>query len=423
MQKSPITAAQRERLKQTLASGSSLGASDLRLLNVDVYKQRLGADWFKYKGIIHALAVAAIKAELSEHDFYVETNGGYGVFFFNKDLAQIQVISDRMAKRLERELSREPAFGDPPLGCQATSVSCDQLLKQLEHDARPPAPPAPAATISQERAAATLKTVPSAYSPLWHAKTERVLGSIFTRLTPPPLRPVADKDYYEPSDALALQDIGGFGAMLSDAYKLHKTGQSTTIIFSINFPTFCTPEFHKEYVLALRQTPAALVQYLTPRFVRIPPGTPQGALASKVHILGTIFKHVVLHTRPIVDIACFEFVPCSILSTSWKQITGTADARRSAAALTKQFCQSARLLRLNSLVANVDTTEALDAAMAAGAEFISGVAVAPAIKTPFTQRPVTLNDIRTSRTQVAAGGASRGAGGGQPKADDAVEFI
>jgi hypothetical protein len=407
MDKGPLTAAQRERLKQTLASGSSLGASDLRLLNIDLYKQRLGSDWFKYKGIIQALAVAAIKSELGADDFYVETNGGYGVFFFKKSIAEVQVISDRMASRLERELSREPAFGDPPLECKAASVSCDQLLRQLEHDSRPPAPTTPAATLTHERAAATLGAIPSAYAPLWHSKMERVLGSLFTRVSPPPLRPIADKDYFEPNQAQALQDVSSFGAMLSDAYKLHKAGQSTTIIFSLNFPTFCTPEFHKEYLVALRQTPASLVQYLTPRFVRIPPGTPQGALASKVHILGTIFKHVVLHTRPVVDMPSFEFVPCSILATSWMQVTAAADARRPASAVIKQFCQSARLLHLNSLVTNVDTPAALDATLAAGPEFISGAAVCSAAKAPFAQRPVPLDDLSAKRG--GAPGAQRSA--------------
>jgi hypothetical protein len=405
MKKSPVTAAQRERLKQTLASGSQLGASDLRMLNIDVYKQRLGADWFKYKAIIHALAVASIKSELGQDDFYVETNNGYGVFFFDKNLDEIQVMSDRIASRMERELSREAVFRDPPIGCKATSISTDQLLRQLEEDARAQAPQAPTRGITQEQAAATLKAIPSSYAPLWHSKTERILGSVYTRLGPPRMRPLADKDYYEPSDAAALQDIGGFGSMLSDAYKLHKEGHSTTIIFSINFPSFCMHEYHKDYLLALKQTPAALVQYLTPRFVRIPPGTPQGALASKVHILNNIFKHVVLHSRPIVDLPSFEFVPASILSTSWKQITSTADARRSADALTKQFCQSARMLRLNGLVANVDTTEALDAALAAGAEFISGAAIAPAATEPFAQVPVTLQDIRAgNRRSIATGG-------------------
>ena len=64
-----LTAAQKERLIKSLASGS-----------------RLDALWYKYKNIIHSYALEAIKLELAEPDFAVQTNTGYAVFFFEKDV-------------------------------------------------------------------------------------------------------------------------------------------------------------------------------------------------------------------------------------------------------------------------------------------------------------------------------------------------
>jgi hypothetical protein len=403
MSKNPLTAEQREMLKRALASGSRLGASDLRLINVDVYRERLGADWFKYKAIIHALAAAAVKAELGGDDFFVETKAGYGIFFFKKDLAEVQVISDRISERLRRELSREPAFGKPPLGCEATSVNCDDLLRQLEGEAEP----SPAIV----EAPPVVPAKPSAagpgglYAPLWHTKLQRVVGSVFAPPPPTIQRRLSDNDYFSAQEAYVQHDIGCFSAMLADAYKVHKAGQSTTIIFSLNFQTFCVPKFNKEYMQALRQTPASLLQYLTPRLVRIPPGTAQQQLAEKVQALSGTFKHVVLHSRPLLDQRTFEFVPCSILSTSWKDIERTVNADRAVrtpAGLAKQFSQSAKLLRQNSLITGIDARESLDAVIGAGVEFISGAAVLPFSDKPFGQRQLTLQDIRAPHIPAPA---------------------
>lgn len=399
MARNPLTPEQREKLKQTLASGSRLGASDLRLINIDVYRERLGKEWFKYKGIIHALAAAAIKTELGPQDFYVETKTGYGIFFFKHDLEQVQVVSDRIAERLQRELSREPAFGDPPLGCEAVSVNCDEFLRQLEAEAQGAAVP----VAEPPRLPPQLQSAMH-YAPLWHTKVNRIVGSIHTPIARASVRRFSDNEYYMPSLAQARHDLQGFGVMLNDAYKLHKAGKSATIIFSLNFKAFCAPEYAKEYMLALRQTPSALLQYLTPRFVRIPPGTPQTLLATKVQLLSTIFRHVVLHSRPHVEHSAFEFVPCSILSTSWKDIHHFSHGDPKASEqMLRAFSRSAKRLRLNALVEGLEDQQMLESAIAAGIDFASGEVVQPYSQTPFHQRPLTLGDIRaTPRTAPAA---------------------
>jgi hypothetical protein len=405
MSRSPLTPEQTERLKQALASGSRLGASDLRLINMDVYRERLGADWRKYKGIINALAAATIKAELGREDFYLETKNGYGIFFFKKDLDEIQIISDRISDRLQRELSRESVFANPPLTCVAKSANCDDFLRQLEAEeqsARAAQAPAP-------KPASIIATEAPTYAPLWHTKVQRVLGSM---LVPPPAtvtRKVPDREYYASSEAHAARDVRGFSTMLGHAYKLQKAGQSTTIVFSINFATFCSVEYNKDYMIALRQTPAPLLQYLTPRFVRIPPGTVQPLMAAKVQLLATIFRHVVVHSRATVALQSLEFVPCSILATSWKDVQNLIQERAgkcTAVDVLRPFQNSAKTLRLNSLIAGIDTPEALNAALAAEIELVSGSAVMPFAETPFAQRAFTLAEVRGG-TARAANVASR----------------
>jgi len=150
----------------------------------------------------------------------------------------------------------------------------------------------------------------------------------------------------------------------------------------------------------LRQTPGALLPYLTPRFVRIPPGTPQSTLVNKMLAVRTLFRRVVLSTRPAIDIQTFDCVPSSILSTSWREIEhAVGEGRTRRAEATAQFCQTARRLKLNALIEGVETNEALDAAIAAGADFLSGGAIRPASQAPLDQQPLTLKAIRGARAQ------------------------
>jgi hypothetical protein len=391
-----LTPERLERLKQTLASGSRLGASDLRLINVDVYRERLGKNWFKYKGIIHAYAAEAIKAELSREDFFVETKSGYGIFFFKKDVEEVQTISDRIAERLTKQLSREPIFGDPPLGCEARSVNCDDLLRELEGE-DPPPPPPPLEPAKADQAAAT----PVRYAPLWHAKLERVVGSISSLQSMRSKVRQPDTEYYNPTPAQVSHDIAAFNAALAAAYKLHKAGIGATIIFSVNFKAFCAPHFKTEYMNALRQTPGQLLPFLTPRFVRIAPGTPQIVLASKVQLLSTIFRRAILQTKPVFDVKTFEFVPCTLICTTWPEIEATAASQlgpeRSLFDVAKTFRESAHRLRANAMVDGVNTLAALDTVMSAGIDLVSGPAISEPLAAPPPQAALALTTIRSPR--------------------------
>jgi len=248
-----FTPERKERLRLALASGSRLGATEMRLINIDDYKKRLGAQWPKYKSIIHSYFVQAIGAELGPSDFFIQTRNGYAIFFFECNPTQVRVNSRRITDKIDEFQSGDPAFADPKLVCQAIPVDCRELLAQLEVDQRLTSVPAPVAHRSSN-ALESLQSYPSMYAPLWHAKLERVVGSIHGLNSPTTLRRKPDREYYASGVVRMQDDIAQFNAMLNDAYKLHKAGQSATILFSLNFATFCEPMFAKEYMQVLRQT-------------------------------------------------------------------------------------------------------------------------------------------------------------------------
>ena len=214
-----------------------------------------------------------------------------------------------------------------------------------------------------------------------------------------------DQKYYDSAVQHVRYDLESFNTVLRDVYKLYKSGETAAIMFSINFKSFCAPEFNKEYLLALRQTPANLLPYLLPRFVRIPAGAPNTLIATKAQVLSSIFKKVVLQAPLEGDLKRFEFTACTILATSVKEANRVARLpavnQQSVAPLLTSFVQMAKSMRYSALITGADTQESFGIALQAKADFVSGAIVGPLAQLPSSQFHLTADEIRATPQQKA----------------------
>ncbi len=404
-----LTRTQEQRLKQALLGDEKLGASELRVINTDVYKERLGAEWFKYKSIINAYAIQAIKANLDADDIFVPTKHGFAVFFFSSSEEKVAATSETMAQELSRLLGGEKVFQDPPVSCSARAMTRADLVNEIDIDLGLGLQRAPRAVVAEPILRIDTPTpaasgrAASGYWPLWHAKAQRVVGCISEPENAGPL--MNDPKYYESAIQHLRYDLDTFNLVLRDVYKLYKSGETAVIMFSINFKSFCAPEFNKEYLLALRQTPANLLPYLLPRFVRMPPGAPNTLIATKAQALSSIFKKVALQAPLEGDLRRFEYTACTVLATSVKEATRVsrlpAVAQQSIAPLLAGFVQTAKSMRYGALITGVDTQEAFGSALQAKADFVSGAVVGPLAHLPGSQFHLTADEIRATPRQKA----------------------
>jgi hypothetical protein len=410
-----LTRAQELKLKGALLGDERLGVTELRVINTDVYKARLGSEWFKYKSIINSYAIQAIKANLGADDLFVPTKHGFAVFFFSASEEKVAAASNRMAEEISRLLAREKVFQDPPVTCAACPMSRSDLVNEIDLDlglgSSRPAPRAsaePMMAAADARPAAPVLKIVSGYRPLWHVKAQRVVGCISEPETSGPI--VNEHKYYESAIQHVRYDIETFNTVLRDVYKLYKSGETAAIMFSINFKSFCAPEFNKEYLLALRQTPANLLPYLLPRFVRIPPGAPNTLIATKAQVLSSIFKKVALQAPLEGDLKRFEFTACTILATSVKEAQRVARIpavnQQSITPLLASFVQMAKSMRYNALITGVDNEEGFSAAMQAKCDFASGAMVGPLAQQPGSQFHLTTDEIRVTPKAKAPAAAT-----------------
>jgi hypothetical protein len=243
----------------------------------------------------------------------------------------------------------------------------------------------------------------SGYYPLWNAKSQRVVGCVSELLHGTPY--VNDEKYYESAVRHVLYDIETFNTVLRRVHELRNSGKTAVVIFSINFKSFCVPEFYKDYMHALRQTPESLLPYLLPRFVRIPPGAPNTLIATKAQVLSSIFKNLALQASLEGDLRRFEFTACTVLATSVKEAYRVARLptvnQHSVMPLLTSFVQIAKGMRYNAMITGVDTQEDFEAALQAKADFISGAAIGARAQLPVPHFHLSVDQIRGTQRQEA----------------------
>lgn len=407
MNPAPLAPDIQQRLKQALTSGLRVGATEIRFINVELYQTRLGPLWGKYKHIIHSYVQSAAGKYLGDTDFLIPSQNGYVIVFANPEKPRVERISKSMADYIDAQLRENEHFQSPPLTSNIVAIDTATLYERIQGDQQSHAisdnPGASQPSPDVVTASAVPKDHSMRYAPLWHPKSHSIVGSLSVPAAVQANRRMSDREYYEPSDMRANSDIRMFSELLADSYNLQKQGQNAIAIFSINFKSFCLPALHKEYIHALRQTPASLVKYLMPRFVRIPPGSPRILIADKLTSIAAIFKNVVLHTKPIADLQKFEFLPFAVLSTSWseiellaKQEMDASQKQNAAERIAKSFCQSARVMRAKCMIDGISSVQALEMISAAGIDFASGSAIGAIGTTLQGTRPLEITDLRSA---------------------------
>ncbi|MEQ1755524.1 MAG: hypothetical protein ABL973_15485 [Micropepsaceae bacterium] len=407
MSTAPLAPAIQQRLKQALTSGLRLGATEIRFINVEIYQARLGPLWSKYKPIIHSYVQSAASKYLAEADFLISSQNGYVIIFADPEKERVERISKSMAEYIDERLRENEHFQSPPLVSNIVAIDTATLYDRIQGAQQPHSSAGSHSAAPEANAAAPVseahKEQIARYAPLWHPKSQSIVGSLSVPTPVQGTRRSPDRQYYEPSETRALSDIRMFSALLTDAYTLQKQGQNAIAIFSIHFKCFCLPAMHKEYIHALRQTPASLVKYLMPRFVRIPPGTPRTLIADRLASIAPIFKSVVLHTKPVADLKTLEFLPFAVLSTSWSEIEllagqeiDASQRQNAAERIAKSFCQSARVMRAKCMIDGINSLHALEMVSAAGIDFASGPAIGSFETTLQGPRPLEISALQST---------------------------
>jgi hypothetical protein len=215
---------------------------------------------------------------------------------------------------------------------------------------------------------------------VWHAGSERVVGTI--RELSVAIEPG------RPGEVIG-RDIAEFNAALFEVYK---RSSSAGAIFTLHFEAFADDQLSRQYMLALRQTPARLLPFVTPRLVDIDPEAPARLVDTRVRQLQSLFRKVIVETRGDNDVERFTHLRNATIETAWSTISRAADAVEAA----RRFQARVKEADLTSLMTGVDCCESFAAAVAAGIDTIAGCRIG------CFERPLA-EQYGLSRRQIADG--------------------
>jgi hypothetical protein len=217
---------------------------------------------------------------------------------------------------------------------------------------------------------------------------------------PMPSVPVFDDDYYEAAAERMAFDLAVLRRVTRDVALSKSGGAAATVVFPLNFRTYCVPEYYKQYVRALRDVPPVLAASLMPKFVRIPAGAPQSLIAEKISSLAPLFKLVLVQTPPNVELTRFGYTSRAVLTTSWRDFERLSGGVNTfdTANLLNQFCRFAAARGLKCAIEGVDKSYVADLTMAARPDFVSGEAIGASGPSLSAQTSFTADDIRARRS-------------------------
>lgn len=191
---------------------------------------------------------------------------------------------------------------------------------------------------------------------VWNAASEIVVGT---------LREVSHVAETRDISELVGRDLAEFNAVVADVYKRNS---SASVIFTLHFEAFADGELSKQYMLALRQPPARLLPFVTPRLVGIDADVPPRLLEKRLYQLQSLFRKVIIETRGADDVGRFAQLRHATLAATWDAISGSGDAARTA----RQFQTLVKDCGLSSMMTGVDCDLSFDVATGAGFDMVAG---------------------------------------------------
>jgi hypothetical protein len=190
---------------------------------------------------------------------------------------------------------------------------------------------------------------------VWDVRTERVVAT---------LREVSLASSDEPSELLG-RDIAEFNAALFEVYK---RGCTAGAIFTLHFDAFADADLNKQFMPALRQTPARLLPFVTPRLVDIPGDAPVRLLETRVRQLQSLFRRVIVEVPVEADADRSAHLRQATFATTWDAISRAGNAERAA----RRFQALAKDGGHSSMMTGVDCSTSFAVATLAGFDIVAG---------------------------------------------------
>ena len=385
---------------------AAVTASSVEIIGLAEIEKELGPGWTIASEKAREIAERTIKKRLVPGDVYTRRDNGTYVICFadlnKREAAQItKAIVDEIRALLSREASAPKSLSiahhvaelDAATFLDSSGSVLDAVAKSLD------AVRQEAEEAYERQRRMLLEDASAIFCPTWSPARRYVilhrclLDDWTSRFTLQTLSAVAEAGALQ--EAVADLDYLLLGKAIGTLHSILPSANKTILLVPVNFLTLGQRKSRDQYVALCQKIPAAYRKFLLLEIYGIPPQTTAGRMLATSQGIQTFFNAVIFSFQSTEVGILFELSANGVYGIS---ITYD-DLEEENLGLLERYVAAAKAANLRSFVYGVKTTGQLKHAIEAGADYISGEAIAPKTEAPraaYAWSPLDLSASKVS---------------------------
>lgn len=444
----------KHKLKKALSGRSSVDMGQFQFLNLDRVREEAGPDWDRLREKIYEVGIHFIEKRLGGNDVAIRCRGGFLIIFEALDGEAAQEAVAAIAEELEQFFLGDRVLQHLEVTGEARSVTTEELLEivaktQDEGRPRPPAaPPADDDDISEPAPPWARQEAGDAYGegpgthwveapnperrpqpaaavradktdsdsnkawddivfrPCWDARKSMLLHNVCIA------RRVVKGFVYYGRDTLMGSEARDMHRRLDQSVakaaqrgfqKAYSQGGPSAVIVPVHYDTISSVSQRMQYFSILQSVPEPMRRFFFLRVDSIPDGAPLGQMQELFRSMKHFGAYVLAHLKyGVTDLKRFEGCGIGIFAAETPARFNAGGPDPAGLTAMSDWVASARLMKAETGLTQVDGLAMLDAGLSAGVRYFSGTAIAPERPLPVPVQPLTLADIQAGGGQGAA---------------------
>ena len=185
--------------------------------------------------------------------------------------------------------------------------------------------------------------------------------------------------------------------------KAYSLGRPSAVIVPVHYDTISSVSQRMQYFSILQSVPEPMRRYFFLRVDSIPDGAPLGQMQELFRSMKHFGAYVLAHLKfGATDLKRFEGCGIGIFAAETPAYFNAAGPDPAGLTAMSDWVASARLMKAETGLTQVDGLGTLDAGLSAGIRYFSGTAIAPERALPVPVQPLALADIHAGGGQGAA---------------------
>lgn len=390
------------RLKALISQPQLLAAGRVFMINLDVVRDRLGAEWPALRERVHSAAERIIGRHLANSDvFFRSSDDEYILVFAVGDKVAAKLVCGKIAEEIHRLFLGDTNLLDVRIGAavgifEGKVVFKDATIAEILRHMDEASPRSVMEAIATEDRAlySHQDLIKHLYRPIWDVRRQAISTYMCVPVREYPdgssIEGVSALDGFSDPQSIAAIDMKALISSVDLLDELFRNKFRMMLSIPVCFETVASRFHREEYLEICRTIPDRLRRFVAFELLRFPAGVPIGRMTELVNEMKPFGSWTFLRTDLQAKVA--GFAGSGLTGVTVQLPSDRAEEAHSMTALDS-IVASAERARMIICVLGVSRTSQAVAARGAGAAFIAGDLIGQADNFPQHMLRFTWQDV------------------------------